>query len=164
MKSASNAIYRWFDIKDYEASDLPGMLEESDPVEDAELAVLEVVDDVLHAMEKRAISKTEFANRLGISQSAASQFFRADQNISLFRLAKVASAIGAVFHRPHITLPEEDMEYAKQFLSVTYASRVQASRLEATSNFVISAWGTGGAPFGLVKMEDAAEEHEPSAS
>jgi DNA-binding Xre family transcriptional regulator len=54
---------------------------------------LEITEKILAVMEKKSISKTALAKKLGISKAALSGFFQSGSNVTLKRLLKIADAL-----------------------------------------------------------------------
>ncbi len=50
-----------------------------------------LLEDIMH---RKGISRTELANRLGVSKGRLSQFFKSDANLTLRSIAKAAYAMG----------------------------------------------------------------------
>lgn len=55
---------------------------------------LEVTERILQIMEERGISRSELAERLGVSKAAVSKLFNNGSNMTLKRLLTIAEALG----------------------------------------------------------------------
>jgi transcriptional regulator with XRE-family HTH domain len=55
---------------------------------------LEVTERILQVMEEKGISRSELAERLGVSKAAVSKLFNNGSNMTLKRLLTIAEALG----------------------------------------------------------------------
>ena len=74
---------------------------EREPAYWAELAILEVAEEVHGAMESAGVSRAELARRLGTSPAYVTKILRGNANFTLDSLARLAFALGGEF-RFHI--------------------------------------------------------------
>lgn len=66
----------------------------------------DITEQLAAYMEKNGITKSELADKMGVSPSQVSQFFNSNSNVTLLTLAKIAKALEVSWHIKLDTLSE----------------------------------------------------------
>ncbi len=104
---ADSAIQAYEDAPEKVSAEGPGLLEntiaeyEADADFVAEALAIGVIEQATRIMELRSITRSELADKMGVSRARVAQIFNAPPNLTLRSIASMAIALGT---KPYVSL------------------------------------------------------------